>query len=144
MIRQIDLTLYSAGPGYGYIYGYGYGYSDGDGDGDGYGDGHGSGSGYGYGSGLVWISPKTPILAWWYVGEYSNLHFNQSLSATVGEIHKWPYRPNLCQAGLHASLKPEDAAKYREGKLCRVACSGWVMFDRDKFVCTRRKVIGND
>jgi len=141
--------LYKAGDGKGDGYGDGYGDGDGKGDGDGYGYGdgdgdgygYGDGDGYGYGDGKCFVHHATPIIAYWRVGESNNDHLGKSLSATPGEIHEWPYEVDLCSAGLHACLDSKDTDRYRKGTLCRVACSGWVKFGRDKLVCSRREIL---
>ena len=48
----------------------------------------------------------------------------------------------LCVRGLHASIKPIDALQYAPGPcLTLVECSGDVLCEEDKIVCTDRKVI---
>ena len=48
----------------------------------------------------------------------------------------------LCVRGLHASIKPIDALQYAPGPcLTLVECSGKIVKDIDKIVCTDRKVI---
>jgi hypothetical protein len=47
----------------------------------------------------------------------------------------------FCSKGLHASLTPEEAREYCDGILTKVACSGQVIFDKDKLVCSRREVL---
>jgi len=149
------------GPGYGYGYGsdgYGYGYdghgygydgSDSDGsNGPGYGyrsNGYGCGSdgydsdGSGY-DGLIFIGHKTPLTAYWYSSEKE--HLGNKILVEKGATLNWPYKIELCKHGLHASFQQEDAKKYNpNGILCKVACSGWVGFQKDKLVCSRRKIL---
>ena len=48
----------------------------------------------------------------------------------------------LCERGLHASIKPLDAIYYAPGNVvCRVECSGDVIQGEDKLVCSRRRVL---
>lgn len=48
----------------------------------------------------------------------------------------------MCSHGLHASRKPFDALRYAPGEtLCLVEVGGEVIEDKDKLVCTRRKII---
>ena len=54
--------------------------------------------------------------------------------------HRGPLE--LCKKGLHASIKPLDALKYAPGSVvCRVECSGEVIYGEDKLVCSRRRVL---
>ena len=48
----------------------------------------------------------------------------------------------ICESGLHASKHPMDALQYAPGEtLCLVECEGIVTEHKDKFVCSRRKII---
>ena len=56
------------------------------------------------------------------------------------------YRHNdillMCRSGLHASIHLMDALKYANGSvLSLVDCYGTVIYDTDKLVCTRRRVV---
>ena len=108
---------------------------------NGYGTGYGNsnGDGYGYDNGIVFVSHDTPILGWWRTGGLE--HFGKKIDTKLGAIHEWPYIPKLCSHGLHACFDAEDTRKWNSGDLFRVACSGWVKFQSDKFVCTRREII---
>jgi len=64
------------------------------------------------------------------------------LKVHQGQIlrHRGPLE--LCRKGLHASIKPLDALEYAPGTMiCRVECSGDVIYGEDKLVCSRRKVL---
>jgi hypothetical protein len=142
---------YSDGYGYGYGDGFGYGDSNGYSDGNGYGDcyGHGGGgvdgSGYGFGDGneKIFVPHDTPIIAYWYIGDDNRSHYGEKLTAKVGDIHELNpgEKVKMCKFGLHASWTPEQAAKYRDGTLCKVACSGWMQFREDKLDCSRREIL---
>jgi hypothetical protein len=81
------------------------------------------------------------MMAYWYIGDRNNKHLGKELQPNIGDVHIWPYIIKLCESGLHASLDAMDAKKYRDGTLCRVACSGWMQIDRDKLVCSRREIV---
>jgi len=62
-------------------------------------------------------------------------HVTKGLSLHEDEIQ-------LCVRGLHASIEPIDALQYAPGPcLTLVECSGKIVKDIDKIVCTDRKVI---
>jgi len=111
-------------------------------DSNGYNAGNGSAQGDGNGLNWVWVSPDTPILAYWvFGGDRHRVHLGKKLGASPGQVHVWPWEPELCRNGLHASLELRDARRYRgRGVAYRVRCSGWVKFQRDKLVCTRREI----
>jgi len=134
------------GSGDGSGYGSGYGYSDGSGYGSGAGDGYsnGSGDGYGYGSdaGFIYeVLATAPYLAWWYCSPDGVDHLGVRVVPEVGQVLTWDGRLELCRLGLHFSLTPAEAASYRQGWLCRVACSGKVILGHDKGVCTCREIL---
>ena len=112
------------------------------GDGNGNGDGYGNGNGYGWRS--LEVDHRTPILAWHFVmsnGELARDHGGQRPTVEPGLVLEWDSEVSLCNAGLHASLEVEQARRYQDGVLTRVACSGRVSIGRDKIVCSRREVI---
>ena len=129
--------------------GYGYGYGNGCGTGDGYGTGHSDGDGDDYGSGdsdgcgsnKIFVPHASPLVAYWAIGDDNYKHLGRQLTPTVGDVHIWDVPVELCRQGLHASWTPEGARKYRNGTLCKVACSGFAEFDKKKIVCTRRVIL---
>src|SRR5688572_4414174 len=47
----------------------------------------------------------------------------------------------MCESGLHFSERLIDALYYAPGNtLCRVTCSGQILRDTDKLVCSRRRI----
>src|ERR1700675_2626106 len=61
----------------------------------------------------------------------------------VGETVRFDGKLKLCESGLHASRDLWDALKYAPGPvLCRVRCSGKIVGDTDKMVCSDRPVLG--
>jgi len=111
----------------------------GDGDGDGY--GHGSGSGYG--DGYMDVPHDTPIIAWHYADRSGHLAYDlRDVKVHAGLVLECdPEIVSLCSGGLHASMTPEEASRYRTGVLCRVAVSGRVQWGGDKLTGSRREVI---
>ena len=117
-------TLAGYGSGYGYGYGYGYG--------DGYGDG---------------IALQIPRESAWIAYHYIVSH-RQRLLLRSGEyvevgdnIHE--DRIEMCQMGLHASLCPADAVKYKPSNsvLTKVLIWGKVVVAKDKLVATDRRIV---
>jgi hypothetical protein len=48
----------------------------------------------------------------------------------------------MCKSGLHASRRLIDALLYATGNtVCRVRCSGKIIEDKDKLVCSDRKIL---
>jgi len=137
---------YGDGSGYGYGYGSGSGSGSGHGDGDGYGYGYGSGDGSGHGDGEVYVPHDRPWSAWHILPKDGRLryeHRGERKVVSVGLVLEWP-EPDIeiCARGLHASLSEKDARKYCDGfVVTKVACSGRIIVQHDKFVCSRRKVI---
>lgn len=137
------------GWGYGYSNGcsnsseygcsFGYGHGDGDGHYCDINDGHGEGCGDG--QNMLYVDHATPILAWWRLG--TRKHLGELLDTTPGAVHEWPYKPELCDQGLHACWKSTDTSDYNSGPLYRVACSGWMQTNDEKLACTRRIILGN-
>jgi hypothetical protein len=146
---------YGSGRGYGHCHGYGYsdGYGDGDGngngDGDGYGHGYGYGYGYGhgngYGDGNMEILHKTPIMAWHFVNPDKTLRYDiegKKIVAVKGLVINHHGDISMCNQGLHASIEKSDANNYlTNGIATKVACSGKIIFDKNKLVCSRREIL---
>jgi hypothetical protein len=86
-----------------------------------------------------------PIKAWHFIRDDSTIKtssMKRPLKVHQGQIlrHRGPLE--LCRKGLHASIKPLDALEYAPGTMiCRVECSGDVIYGEDKLVCSRRKVL---
>ena len=77
--------------------------------------------------------------AWHFVG--ATLRDGSPIPAD-GITLVYPGKPILCEQGLHASLHPFDALRYAPGAtLCLVECSGTVLHQPDKLVCTQRKIL---
>jgi hypothetical protein len=82
---------------------------------------------------------NTPILAWHFVG--TTLRDGRPVPPD-GEplIHDDEIVP--CQQGLHASVRLLDALQYAPGEtLCRVSCTGTVVYEDDKLVCSERTIL---
>jgi len=83
-----------------------------------------------------------PILAWHFLPQNRCFHLAPHTPVKAGEtyIHDGPIA--LCESGLHASVRPIDALCYAPGPVaCRVECSGTVLHEKDKLVCSHRKVL---
>ena len=146
------------GDGGGYGDGVGYGVGDGYGDGVGYGVGYGAGVGYGvgygagigycvgdgYGDGYGFFIPETAAwTTYHYIQKYENdfiLRGGKKIK-TGQKIHE--DRIMMCEEGLHASLTPKDAAKYKpkNSVLTEVKTWGHVVVGKDKLVSTDRMII---
>ena len=116
-------------------YGYGYGYGAGDWDGAGYGYGYGTGAGDWYGYEI-----RQPFKAYHYIR--SDLMLRNNRQTQIGEaLHEDDIK--LCKRGLHASWRPEDAAKYAPNDyvLTEVEIWGRVIFAEDKMVATDRRLV---
>jgi len=126
--------------------GYGYGSGDGSGSGDGYGDGYGYGYGYGYGQEYIILGRQDAWTAYHYVRRNAagQLLLRTERVTAIGE-HLHEDEIALCEYGLHASLSPEDARKYRPSAcdvvLTKVKVWGRIIIDKDKLVATDRQII---
>ena len=84
---------------------------------------------------------KNNILAWHFLPENGLTRFNKiKVEPGVEIVHKG--KLELCNSGLHASIKLDDALSFAPGPiLCRVRCQGRVKRGDDKLVCSRRTVL---
>ena len=84
---------------------------------------------------------KNNILAWHFLPENGLTRFNKiKVEPGVEIVHKG--KLELCNSGLHASIKLDDALSFAPGPiLCRVRCEGRVKQGDDKLVCSRRTVL---
>jgi hypothetical protein len=81
------------------------------------------------------------INAWHFLPENGHTRYND-LPVTPGEPMRHEGPITLCESGLHASIKLDDALSYAPGPiLCRVLCEGQVVEGHDKIVCTQRTVL---
>ncbi len=87
-------------------------------------------------------------LFWHFVQEDESgqprLGHGDDRAINVGETLTVDGKPELCEFGLHASERLEDALGYAPGNsicLCRVTLGGTVLHDTDKSVGTQRTVI---
>src|SRR5574337_381561 len=80
-----------------------------------------------------------PILAWHFVGD------KLRDGSPVPDDGVWLEHGGpliMCESGLHASRDPFDALRYAPGPiLCRVECGGIVFEEKDKLVCSQRRII---
>jgi len=81
------------------------------------------------------------IKAWWFAAKRSLPH-GDGRRIRVGRVHLHHSSLVICKSGLHASRKILDALRYATGSvLYRVECSGEIIEEGDKLVCTRRKYL---
>jgi hypothetical protein len=79
------------------------------------------------------------ILAWHFCSGWK-LRDGRELVVGKTYLHNGPLE--MCKVGLHASVRAIDALSYARGNVvCRVACGGEVQHDKNKLVCTVRRVI---
>ena len=79
------------------------------------------------------------IRAWHFVGD--TLRDGRPIPRK-GQWLVHPGKAIICESGLHASRRPSHALEYAPGPvLCLVECDGIVDEQRDKLVCTRRRII---
>jgi hypothetical protein len=83
----------------------------------------------------------TVIRAWHFLYEGSKLRDGTAAPAD-GAWLEVSGNIILCQHGLHASLKPNDALKHAPGPiLCLVECDGVIVQETDKLACSRRRIV---
>ena len=140
----------STGSGSGYGDGSGSGSGSGDGSGDGYGDGSGSSYGYGdgygdgYGYGELNVPKEAAWLAWHYIRRNRGgvcVMRDGKEARPLKHIHRASIE--MCKRGLHASLTPQEACRYKpnDSVLTKVKIWGRVIVGRDKLVATDRMII---
>lgn len=88
-----------------------------------------------------------PILAWHFLPADRCLRFphlgKRGLLVKPGTTLGYPHKQlQMCARGLHASLKPLDAAHYAYGPIiCRVELRGYTIEDHDKLCSSWRRVL---
>lgn len=86
-------------------------------------------------------NPKT-VLAWHFLTGTSGTLRDGSAAPKDGEWLEHSGELEMCNSGLHASVKPFDAVTYAPGNIvCRVECGGTIVHGDDKLVCSRRKIL---
>ena len=89
-----------------------------------------------------YVTPK-PIKAWWFCKERLLPH-KDSRKVKIGSTHVHKGELIICNSGFHASIQILDALKYIQGNiLYRVECSGEIIQQSDKLVCSRRKYLAS-
>ena len=83
------------------------------------------------------------VLAWHFLnGPLPGVLRDGRPAPADGEILRHAGAIKLCERGLHASVRPIDAADYAPGPIvCRVECGGTIQHDDDKLVCTERRIL---
>jgi hypothetical protein len=80
-----------------------------------------------------------PVLAWHFAGDKLR---NGGPIPKDGETLEYNGELLLCVSGLHASRRIIDALFYAPGNtICRVRCSGKIIHDADKLVCSKRTIL---
>ena len=85
-----------------------------------------------------------PILAWHFVSDDGKLRnpVNGITHVEPGLVLERKGKIHMCVSGLHASRKLLDALQFAHGALlCRVRCSGDVIENHDKLVCSQREIL---
>ena len=84
------------------------------------------------------------ILAWHFLPEDGCLRWGAREKVKLGKVYSLPTSetPELCERGMHGSIRPLDALQYAPGPIvCRVRLWGDVVQDGDKLVARHREVI---
>lgn len=77
-------------------------------------------------------------LAWHFIAREGVLRDG----SPTADVERYSGSLELCESGLHASVRPIDALRYAPGAIVRrVECSGDVIHGNDKLVCTERRVL---
>ncbi len=81
------------------------------------------------------------IKGWWFSSGYE-LPNGDGRKVEIGITHEVKPPIELCQKGLHLSIRPIDALKYAPGNVIwKVLGHGVIITDDDKAVCTKRTYI---
>lgn len=83
-------------------------------------------------------------LGWHFLPASRTLEYGDGRKVVVGQTLSIPSydTPSCCHKGMHASVRPSDAATYNRGPvLCRVEVSGDIDTEHDKFCGRNRKVL---
>jgi hypothetical protein len=87
------------------------------------------------------LSPPT-VLAWHFLRENRRLGFGDGRIVESGKTFQVEPPIELCERGLHASVRAIDAIEYAPGPIvCRVLLSGEILHGDDKAVATHRTVL---
>jgi hypothetical protein len=82
-----------------------------------------------------------PMKAWHFINNKRKLRDGRPMPK-VGEKLVHDGELEMYYSGLHASKKLMDALWYAPGSIiCRVECSGKILHDKDKLVCTERTIL---
>ena len=80
--------------------------------------------------------------AYYFAPDDNKLRYGDGREIVVGDTHTVDVKPEVCMAGLHASLRPIDALKYAPGsQLYIVEVGGIVDIGEDKIAGETRKYI---
>ena len=83
------------------------------------------------------------LIGWHFASADLRLRHGDEREIRVGETLTVELPIELCERGLHASVRPLDALNYASGPIaCRVRLSGQVIAGEDKAVATERTVLG--
>ena len=83
------------------------------------------------------------LIGWHFASADLRLGHGDEREIRVGETLTVEPPIELCERGLHASVRPLDALNYASGPIaCRVRLSGLLIAGEDKAVATERTVLG--
>ena len=91
---------------------------------------------------MVTIPKDKPILAWHFIEKNRLLRYSDNRFVNPGVTYSYEGQPQLCSAGMHASVSLMDAARYAPGfTLCRVQLWGKAVRGDDKLTAQHRHVL---
>ena len=80
--------------------------------------------------------------AWHWISADRMTRYDPRMPVVVGETLRVDGRIELCERGLHASVKAMDALRYAPGPICcRVRLGGTIIHGDDKVVASERTVL---
>ena len=83
------------------------------------------------------------VTGWYFSEESRLLRYGDARPIALGVTHEVDAPIELCERGLHASVRAIDALQYAPGPIVwRVELSGEIKTGNDKCVATHRKYIG--
>ena len=83
------------------------------------------------------------VTGWYFSEESRLLRYGDARPIALGVTHEVDAPIELCERGLHASVRAIDALEYAPGPIVwRVELSGEIKTGNDKYVATHRKYIG--